>query len=197
MNRLSRSPWMLLGALLLFCAAAWAQSNESLGDVARKNKEGAVTQKKSARVFTEDDIPASSSAMSSAPAAASAVAAEAASPAKDDKDTKKPADAKDSAAKAPEDPQKAEERKAKLKLADGFEQDAKNLETKYKALQEKYDNETDPFRKMVMENELANSKDNVAAMHKKADDLRKDAQSGGSAEASAAPAGQPTTQPPQ
>lgn len=194
MNRLSRSPWMLLAAWLLFCGAAWAQSNESLGDVARKNKESAGKQTKSAHVFTEDDIPASASAMTSAPVASSSVAADTGgTAAKDDKD--KPANAKDNAAKTPEDPQKAEERKAKLKLADGFEEDAKNLEKKYKTLQERYDSETDPFRKMVMENELANSKDNVAAMYKKADDLRKDAQGGGSGEAAAPAAGQPAQAP--
>jgi hypothetical protein len=205
MNRLSR--WILLGVLVvLCCGAAWAQSEESLGDIARKNKENAAAQKKPARVITEDDIPASSMAASSAPSSSSSAASSASSTAADSKDSGEKAtkDAgKDDGSKTPDDPKKAEERKAALKLADGYEQDAKDLQRKYKQLQEKYDAETDPFRKMVMENELANSKDNVAAMQKKADDLRQQA-GGGSATQPAAPAdgpapagGQPPTQAPQ
>jgi hypothetical protein len=197
MNRLSRSPYLLLGVLVLLCSGlTWAQSGESLGDVARKTKDEAATGKKAAKVFTEDDIPASASVSAPASSSSSASATATDNPASDSKDAKgKAADAKSA---APEDPEKAEERKAQMKLADGYEQDAKDLQRKYKALQERYDNETDPFRKMVMENELANSKDNVAGLQKKADDLRKQAQGGGSADATAQPAGQqPNQQPSQ
>ncbi len=183
MRLLECSPrWLLTITLVLLCGGiAGAQSDQpSLGDVAKKNKQDSAG-KKAKVVVTDDDLPASTGASSSTnapvsqPGSAATVAGD--KPVSDTKDDSAKG-AKDAASTSSDDKSKPEDRQAAQQRAKALAEDEKALQEKYKKLQEKYDQETDPFRKMVMENELANSKTNMDALRQKRQDAERAAQGG-------------------
>ena len=182
----SRSPRFLLplAVLVLACGSGWAQSdNQSLGDVAKKNQAEEAAAKKARKVYTDEDMPSTSGAGSNAAAPSSVASSAATAPATGDAKPAPDADKDKAKAASPEadDPGKAEARRLAKERADNYSKDAEAMQRKYKNLQDQYDKETDPFRRMVMEQELSSAPEKVAAMQKKADDAAKEASGGGSA----------------
>jgi len=197
MRSVPHFPRLLLGAaLLILCGGlGWAQSDsQSLGDVAKKTKEQEATAKKSAKVYTDDDLPKSSSGSTNAPAPSSpdnAAATPSANEAKPPADASaKAADASASGGDNAAKPQSSEDAKQKLDALKADEDGSKKV---VQHLQELLANETDEHRREIYTNALKHGQDHLAEVQQQRTDMERQA---GSQPAASGQPGQATPEAP-
>lgn len=165
---------VVLAGVLLGAGSLWAQAEQTpLGDIARQK---ATPQKKAKKVITNDDLPKSApistvgtaTSAGSSGAAGQVAAGEKGAAAEGAAGKGKPAEGGAGAKASPEEVKLAQER------VDIYTRDEQEKERKYKDFEQRYATETDPFRRQVMEGEVANSKENLAATRKKREDAEKE-----------------------
>jgi hypothetical protein len=149
-------------AMVVCGAVAAAQSEPSLGDVARQKP-----VKKARRVITNDDIP------QRAPQSTASDAAEGPASAERDKapeNADKQENTKTSASKSDDPDQKLKAARSQVEVLRYTEETQQKF---YNRLREKLANEDDPFRQQVMEEELGHADENMRAMRQRRENAEK------------------------
>jgi hypothetical protein len=161
---------LLLALALVAPASGWAQSEEqqSLGDIARKQKEKKGQEEgKGKKVLTNEDLPPGSETSASSSASAEGEAAGDAASAEADK-----------GAAAQGEPsgltgaQQADEAKKK---AEALQHDEAATEKGIRRYEEMLANETDPSRRELYQRALRNAQGNLAVVQKNRADAEKEA----------------------
>ncbi len=166
---------------ILCCGVGWAQSDDqSLADIAKKDKEQAAAAKKTTKVFTDDDVQHGSSAPSVAEGSATAPASD-----KPDKAAEAPAAGGDTATK-PQDAQDAKAKVQSLKAEEASSQDV------VQHLQQLLDNETDENRRQNYANALKHGQQHLTDVEQQLAEAEKAA---ASAPSPSADTGQQSTPP--
>jgi len=171
-----KAAFLLLAFALLVPAGGWAQSEEqqSLGDVARKQKaKKGQSETQGKKVLTNEDLPQGSEP-STAPAASAASSAGAegqsspdAAPTEADKGT--------AAEGEPSDQTAAQQADEARKKAESLKHDVAATEKGIQRYEEMLANETDPSRRELYQRALRNAQNNLGTVQKQRADAEQEA----------------------
>lgn len=175
---------------MLCCGLGWAQSDEqSLADIAKKDKEQAAAAKKTTKVFTDDDVQHGSSASGAAEGSMT--------PSASDKQSQGASPAATAAAEAPAaggdtaaKPQDAQDAKAKVQSLKTEEASSKDV---VQHLEQLMANETDENRRQNYANALKHGQQHLSDVQQQLVDAEKAA---ASAPSSGGDTGQQSAPPP-
>lgn len=173
-----KAAFLLLAFALLAPAGGWAQSEEqqSLGDVARKQKATKGQEEgKTKKVLTNEDLPPGSEP-STAPAASGTAASSAVAEGQSSPDAA-PAEAdKGTAAEGePSDQTAAQQADETRKKAESLKHDEAATQRGIQRYEEMLANETDPSRRELYQRALRNAQNNLGTVQKQRADAEQEA----------------------